>query len=49
MDHTSKFVLRMPPQMHEWIRAKADKDLRSMNSQIVAFIRAAMEKATAEA
>jgi hypothetical protein len=35
--------------MREWIKAKADRDLRSMNSQIVAYIKAAMDKSAAEA
>jgi predicted HicB family RNase H-like nuclease len=44
-NHTAKIMLRVPPSMHAWIKAKADRDLRSMNSQIVACIRAAMDQA----
>jgi hypothetical protein len=35
--------------MREWLKTKADRDLRSMNSQIVAYIKAAMDASQVKA
>ena len=38
----------LPPSMKEWLAARADKHLSSMNTEIVAAVRAFMKQVEAE-
>lgn len=38
--------LRLPPDLREWVKAEADKNASSQNSEIIRALRAAMERAS---
>jgi hypothetical protein len=40
--------LRVSPEMKAWIQASAEHELRSMNAQVVCFLRELMEARTAK-
>jgi hypothetical protein len=44
-----KLVLRLPPDVKEWIAAKAERNAGSQNSEIVRVLRDQMERETAAA
>lgn len=37
--------LRLPPDLKDWVKAEADKNASSQNSEIIRALRAAMERA----
>ncbi len=41
--------IRIPPDVLAWVKAEAVKDLRSANSQVVEYIKRAMEQAERKA
>lgn len=38
------FPLRMPAEMKDWLRDKADKNFRSMNNEIIAMLKEQQQK-----
>ncbi len=40
--------VRLPPDLKDWIKAEADKNTSSQNSEIIRAIRDRMERATVE-
>lgn len=48
-DADVRLTLRLPPDLHELIRARADRERRSMNSEIVALLRDGAPEADADA
>lgn len=46
---TAQFVVRMPPELREWVAGAAEKDDRSMNWLIVSILKGAMEARTKNA
>mgnify|MGYP001559383658 CR=1 len=34
----SRMTVRMPTELYEWLKFDAEKDLRSLNSQVVAIL-----------
>lgn len=39
MNAMNKTALRLPPDVHEWVKAAAKQSDRSMNNQIVAILK----------
>ncbi len=37
------FGLRMPPELNEWVSARADENGRSKNSEIIQILKAAQQ------
>lgn len=45
---TAKFLTRMPAAMHAAVKARAEKNRRSMNSELLVLLEAGMMAATTE-
>ncbi|MFD0981617.1 Arc family DNA-binding protein [Tropicimonas aquimaris] len=39
-----QYALRLPPDLKDWLRAQADKNASSQNSEIIRAVRERMEK-----
>lgn len=44
----AKFVVRMPATMHAAVKARAEKNRRSMNSELLVLLEAGMQATTTE-
>lgn len=45
----SPMQVRLPPALKEWLKQEADKNLRSLNSEIVAQLEASRTRKTKQA
>jgi hypothetical protein len=44
MTNRKPLQLRLPPDLKDWVKAEADKNASSQNSEIIRALRAAMER-----
>jgi hypothetical protein len=40
-------MLRLPPELHQWIKQEAERELRSLNAQIIVLLQRVKDTASA--
>jgi hypothetical protein len=39
-------MVRLPPDLHEWVKEQAEKELRSLNAQVIVLLQRARDTTT---